>query len=133
MILGLVVLPKKGWFPMAEKTLTVPSQPLPPDLVKEMAMDIGKEIAAYIERQYPQAVAATSNSFLTSVRNAVYNEIIAAIGTSNVGEIEQRLERRKRDRRKLRALWKAARTIQPGDYQKADDILAGRLPPEPDF
>lgn len=96
-------------------------------------MDIGKEVAAYIERQYQKAVEATSSTFLLSVRNCVYNEIIAAIGTSDAKEIECRLKERKQARRKLRSLWKAARTVKPGEVEKAEDIIAGRYPLEPDL
>lgn len=115
---------------------TLPSQPLPPDLVKAMAMDIGKEVAAYIERMYPKAVEATSSTFLTSLRNCVYNEIIATLGHHSISEIEQWLEIRKRERRKLRAIWKAVRTIKPGEFGKIDDIddiIADRIEPAPDL
>lgn len=116
----------------------IPQQPIPPDLVKEMAMDIGKEVAAYIERQYPEAVKATSSTFLLSVRNATYNEIIAAIGTSDADEIKERLARRKLERRRLRAMWKAVQKMKPGDgspeaVARARDIIEGRIPMEPDL
>ena len=93
----------------------LPPQPIPPDLVKEMAMDIGKEVAAYIERMYPDAVKAASSTFLLSVRNSIYNEIIAAIGTSDAKEIERRLADRKVFRRRLRAQYKAIRKMKLGD------------------
>ena len=111
----------------------LPPQPIPPDLVKEMAMDIGKEVAAYIERMYPKSVEAASSTFLLSVRNCIYNQIIDAIGTSDVGEIERRLIRRKAQRRKLRAEWKAAMTVQPGEFDKVADILSGNIPPAADL
>lgn len=108
-------------------------QPIPRDLLKDLAMDVGKEVAAYIERMYPKAVEATSSTFLLSVRNCIHNEIVATMGLSSIGEIEQRLERRKRERRQLRAVWKAARTVKPGEFGKVDDALAGRVPLEPDL
>lgn len=74
------------------------------ELVKEIAMDIGKEIAAYIEVMYPKAVTATSSTFLLSVRNSVYNEIMAAIDVNDQGQIIARLQERK----KFRRWWKAA-------------------------
>lgn len=126
---------------MSEETfgghpVVVPGEPasgVPRDLLKSLAMDIGKEVASYIERQYPEAVEATSSTFLLSVRNCIHNEIVATLGLSSVGEIEQRLERRKRERRQLRALWKAARNIKPGEHGKVDDILAVKIPLEPDL
>jgi hypothetical protein len=114
----------------------LPAKPdplLPPDLLKSMAMDIGKEVAAYIERMYPAAVEAASSSFLLSLRNSIYNEIVATMEARTVGETEMRLERRKSDRRKLRALVKAVRTLEVGEYEKADDIIHGRIPLEPDL
>ncbi len=55
----------------------------PPDdparaLMKNVALDIGKEVVAYIEWMYPQAVSATSSTFGLSVRNSIANEIVAA-------------------------------------------------------
>lgn len=100
----------------------LPPRPIPPDLVKEMAMDIGKEVAAYIERMYPKAVKATSSTFLLSVRNSIYNEIIAAIGTSDADEIAARLADRKVARRRLRALWKRARGIKLGQVDEAMNL-----------
>ena len=72
-------------------------------LVKLIAMDIGKETAAHIEVMYPDAVAAASSTFLLSVRNHIYNEIIAAIKYSDKGRIIERLD----ERRKFRKEWKA--------------------------
>ena len=74
------------------------------ELVKEIAMDIGKEIAAYIEVMYPEAVKATSSTFLLSVRNGIFNEIMAAIEVNDQGQIAARIK----DRKKFRRDWKAA-------------------------
>lgn len=73
------------------------------ELIKEIAMDIGKEVAAYIEAMYPKAVEAASSSFLLSVRNSIYNEIMAAIEINDEGQIKARLQ----DRKKFRRWWKA--------------------------
>ncbi len=69
------------------------------DLIKQIAMDIGKETVAYIEVMYPQAVVATSSTFKLSVRNHIYNEIMAAIAVTDEGSVIARLDRRKRFRR----------------------------------
>jgi hypothetical protein len=71
------------------------------ELVKEIAMDIGKDTVAYIEVMYPKAIAATSSSFKLSVRNHIYNEIMAAIEVTAEGEIRARLK----DRKKFRRWW----------------------------
>ena len=68
------------------------------DLVKQIAMDIGKEVVAYIEVMYPQAITATSNTFKLSVRNCIYNEIMAALEVSDADEIPARLDARKKFR-----------------------------------
>lgn len=41
------------------------------ELVREIAMDIGKEIVAYVEVMYPAAITATSSTFKLSLRNAI--------------------------------------------------------------
>jgi|GEM_PF-5825644 len=78
-------------------------------LIREMAMDIGKEVAAYIEVMYPDAVTAASSTFLLSVRNCIHNEIIAAIQFSDEGKIVARLAKRKIFRRKWKAAYKNIR------------------------
>lgn len=81
-----------------------PSGPWSRELIKEIAMDIGKDVVAYIEVMYPEAITATSSTFKLSVRNSIYNEIMAAIDVSDEGQIRARL----RDRKKFRREWTAA-------------------------
>ncbi|MDB5437969.1 MAG: hypothetical protein JWM33_396 [Caulobacteraceae bacterium] len=83
--------------------------PLSRDIVKLIAMDIGKEVASHIETMYPAAVTATSKTMLLSVRNTVHNEIMAALGEVTEAAILARLERRRADRRRHRAVWRALR------------------------
>lgn len=66
-------------------------------------MDIGKEVVAYIEVMYPQAIAATSSTFKLAVRNCIHNQIMAALEVNEEGAIRARLE----DRRKFRREWLA--------------------------
>lgn len=90
----------------------VPSRdvkPLSRDVVKEIAVDIGREAASHIETMYPQAVAATSSTFLLSVRNCVYNEIMAALETIDEQAIRDRLEERRSFRRRHRTAWRKIR------------------------
>jgi hypothetical protein len=87
--------------------------PASPDreLIKEIAMDIGKEVAAYIEVMYPAAVQATSGTFLLSVRNSTYNEIMAALAITDPDQIRKHL----RDRKAFRRNWKAsAKRVREG-------------------
>ncbi len=78
-------------------------------LVREIAMDIGKEVAHHIEIMYPDAVKATSRNMLLSVRNCVFNEIVAAIKVNDEGEIIARLANRKKFRRKAKTFWRKMR------------------------
>lgn len=81
------------------------AKPDDPDkaLVKGIAMDIGKEVVSYVERMYPQAVSAASSTFRLSLRNAIYNEIIAALKETDPDKIVARLEQRRIARRRLKA------------------------------
>ncbi|QCO00540.1 hypothetical protein D3093_35440 (plasmid) [Azospirillum argentinense] len=69
------------------------------ELIKAIAMDIGKDVVAYVEVMYPKAVEATSSTFKLSLRNCVYNEIMAALEVIDADEIRTRLEERKKFRR----------------------------------
>lgn len=88
------------------------------ELIREIAMDIGKEVAAHIETMYPAAVEATTPNMLISVRGCVINEIMDALGTTDVDEIRARLERRKRQRRRHRAAYRRIR-----DQEVTEDVL----------
>ncbi len=79
----------------------------PRDLLKAVAMDIGKEVAHHIETMYPEAVEAASSTFLLSVRNCVHNEILAAIESD--WDVAKRIEFRTKFRRKICACYKGIR------------------------
>lgn len=85
------------------------------ELIKEIAMDIGKEVVAYIEVQYPKAIEATSSTFKLSVRNCIHNQIMAAIEITDEGEIRARLQDRKHFRRRWTAAWRKIRGKPPGE------------------
>lgn len=78
-------------------------------LIKAIAMDIGKEVVAYVGIQYPQAISACSSTFKLSLRNCIYNEIMAALEVTDEGKIVVRLEERKKHRREMNAAWKNLR------------------------
>jgi len=78
-------------------------------LVKAIAMDIGKEVVAYIDVMYPEAPAACSSTFRLSLRNTIYNEIMAAIDVDDEGQIITRLKDRKDFRRKWTAAYRKLR------------------------
>lgn len=79
-------------------------------LVKAIAMDIGKAVVAYIDVQYPEAAKACSATFRLSLRNCIYNEIMAALEVTDEGKIIARLQERKTWRRKYKAMWKKIRS-----------------------
>jgi hypothetical protein len=78
------------------------------DLIKAVAMDIGKEVAHHIEIQYPEAVKAASSTFLLSVRNCTSNNIMAWLETDGQ-DTEKRLAFNDRFRRHMRKMWKQIR------------------------
>ncbi len=72
-------------------------------LIKEIALDIGKEVVHHIELMYPEMFKAVAGSAKLSVRNCVYEEILGAIQVNDEGQIIARLERRKKFRRKIKS------------------------------
>ncbi|HYD30171.1 MAG TPA: hypothetical protein VEB64_04860, partial [Azospirillaceae bacterium] len=49
------------------------------ELIKAIAMDIGKAVVHHIETMYPSMFDAVAGAAKLSVRNCVYNEIMAAL------------------------------------------------------
>lgn len=96
---------------MSEKLPALPPTPIPADIVKEIAMDIGKETAAYIEIMYPETVKAASSTFLVSVRNHIYNQIMGSLEVTDENDIRVRLDDRKVWRRKWQAQYKKIRNM----------------------
>lgn len=83
----------------------------PRDLVKEIAMDIGKQIVSYVEVMYPEAITATSSTFKLSLRNSIYNEIMAVLDydASIFGPMSDRLKARREFRRQWVAAYRKMR------------------------
>lgn len=79
------------------------------ELVKEIAMDIGKAVVHHIATMYPRMFAAVASTARLSVRNCVHNEIMAALEINDVEAIRARLEERKRHRRKINAMYRKVR------------------------
>ena len=100
-------------------TLPVPAGDPVKALIKAIAMDIGKEVVAYVEWQYPEAIKAASSSFRLSLRDSIYNQILAAIEVSDEGQVIARLNRNSKTRRKFRAFRKKVAGLKIGDFEKA--------------
>lgn len=78
-------------------------------LVRQIAMDVGKQVVAHIESMYPQMFGNVSaKSASLSIRNTAYNAIMEAVKAANKGEVEQMLERHDTHRRTIRKLRKAS-------------------------
>lgn len=77
------------------------------ELIKEVAMDIGKAVVHHIETMYPAMFEAVAANARISVRNCVHNEIMAALDVIDADEIRARLKRRKAHRRKIKAMYSA--------------------------
>lgn len=93
-----------GSNPSVPAIVEVPASNWSRELVKQIAMDIGKETVAYVEVMYPEAIKATSSTFKLSLRNHIYNEIMAAIEVNDEGKVIARLK----DRKSFRRWWTAA-------------------------
>jgi len=87
--------------PPETNIVKVPASNWSRELVKAIAADIGADTVAYIEVMYPNAIKATSSTFKTSVRNHIYNQIMAAIEVNEEGQVIARLA----DRKKFRRWW----------------------------
>lgn len=79
------------------------------DLIKQIAMDIGKEVVSHIEIMYPQMFENVASTAKLSIRNCVHNQIMAALEISDEGKIIARLQERARFRKRQRAIWKKIR------------------------
>lgn len=84
-------------------------------LVRQIAMDVGKQVAFHIETQYPAMLdAVAAKSAALSIRNTAYNAIMEAVKAANRGEVEQMLKRHDNHRRTIRKLRKDALQQTPG-------------------
>lgn len=78
-------------------------------LVRQIAMDVGKQVVDHIEGMYPQMLANVSKASASlSIRNTAYNAIMEAVKAANNGEVELMLARHDAHRRTMRKLRKSA-------------------------
>ena len=68
-------------------------------LISEVAMDIGKDLVAYIERQYPDVWTAMNGGARLSFRNHIYNDLMSALKCRTEDDYIQWLADRKANRR----------------------------------
>lgn len=88
-----------------------PSSPTE-ELVRQIAMDVGKQVVAHIDQSWPEVYEAvlSAKSFRLSIRNCVHNEIMNAVRAADEGRIEQMFESHDKARRHLRRLQRQAGT-----------------------
>lgn len=90
-----------------------PDSGIPRELIKAIAAEIGRGTVAYVEVMYPEAIKATSSTFKLSLRNHVYNDIMAIAELHDAGEIQVRLDVLARHRRKWVAMYRKMRRQKP--------------------
>lgn len=79
------------------------------ELVRQIAMDVGKQVVAHIEYAYPDMCDAVAwNSARLSIRNCTHNAIMEAVKAANNGEVETMLTRHDAHRRVMRKYSKTA-------------------------
>ena len=79
-------------------------------LISEVAMDIGKDLVAYIYRMYPDVWNAMNSGAKLSFRNHVHNDIMSVLACRTEADYREWIERRKVARRKLMKMVRANRT-----------------------
>lgn len=75
------------------------------ELVKAIAMDIGKSAVSKIRTMYPDVYAAMNSGCRLTLRNHIYNEIMGALDTTDADQIEARLKQRAKDRKYLHSVY----------------------------
>lgn len=82
-------------------------KPLPPtdDIVRRIAMDVGKQVVEHLEWAHSDMVHAAGSwkSSRLSIRNCVYNNIMAAVAAADEGRYEEWIAHNDAHRRKMRA------------------------------
>lgn len=83
--------------------------PPPTPLIKALAEAVGKDLAAYVEVMYPEAMKAASSTFKTSLRNHVYNDIMHVSTLHTEAEIRAWLAANDEHRKKWLAAYRKMR------------------------
>jgi hypothetical protein len=83
------------------------------DLISEVAMDIGKDLVAYIERMYPAVYDEMNSGAKLSFRNHIYNDLMSVLKCRTETDYRNWLDARQTHRRRLMNLVRSARSITP--------------------
>lgn len=86
-------------------------------LVRQIAMDVGKQVVDHIEHAYPAMCEAVAwNSARLSIRNCTHNAVMEAVKAANRGEVELMLKRHDEHRRSMRKMRKAGDAPSPSKH-----------------
>ena len=87
----------------------VPAEGISRELIKAIAMEIGKGTVAYVEVMYPEAIKAASSTFKLSLRNHIYNDIMAIAEIHDEAGVMRNLENRAKHRERWVAMYRKMR------------------------
>lgn len=93
----------------ALNTPAVTSGGIQGELIKAMAMAVGKNCVAYVEVMYPEAIEHTSSTFKLSLRNHIYNDIMHVSTLHTEREIREWLKRNEEHHKQWLATWRKLR------------------------
>ena len=79
------------------------------DLIKALAMEIGRSAVAYVEVMYPEAIEATSSTFKLSLKNEIYNTIVSISELHDEPSARARLARMEAHRREWVGMYRKMR------------------------
>ena len=95
-------------------TTDIAVQDINKELISEIALEIGKDMVAYLEIYYPEVFAVMNSGCKLSIRNHIHNDIMWAIRNRHEGEYREWIKRRQENRRKMLKSVRARRA-QPHD------------------
>ena len=95
--------------PALNTPTVAPAGDIPRELIAAMAAAVGKNLVAYIEVMYPEAIKATSSSFKLSVRGHVHNDIVHVSTLHTQAEIRKWLADKASFNKKWVAQWRKMR------------------------
>lgn len=98
-----------------------PEQGISRDLIKEIGAQIGRDIAAYVEVMYPEAIKATSSTFKLSLRNSIHNAIVSIADLHDEASIRKRLADNEAFRKEWLAQWRKIRRKKPQATRTLDE------------
>ena len=91
------------------------------ELIQAMAEAVGKDLAAYVEVLYPEAMAATSSTFKLSLRNHVYNDIMHVSTLHTEADIRAWLKSNEARRKAWLAAYRKVRRAKPSSQTGGSD------------